>query len=294
MATQAQQVLQGSTQELVHYPPVHRHPSSATVNVISPALGDLDDYQAATIDSADESTTVAASEGDLSLTFGSEPGATAGRLYCIRDEVDHFEAEVEVVRNGLTTYLKDPLPRDFAVGSRFRGLAITHALTAEETANTGTGLAVFKYVVAGVEYRDDVHFEVVRSLTRYTLTGQALLRKHPHAHQLRINDDDLDVAVDVAWTDIIVPSLLERKIQPENVVSSNLLEPAHTAAAMYHLASNAMRFEQAEVWKDRMDAQIEKALRSYELWLSETADDVTGAPMDENAAREFVGTKIQL
>lgn len=291
---QTQQVLRGSTATLIHYPARGYHPSAATINVISPALGDLEDYQTATRDSVDEVTTAAASEGARSLVFGSDPGCTVGRWYVLIDDVDGYEIAVRVLKHGSTTYLDAPLPRAMATGSRLRGLAITHDLTADETAELGHGVASIKYMIAGIDYRDDVPFEVVRSTSRYTLTGARLLAKNPAAAALRLHDDDLDDAVAAAWDDIVAPALLERRLDPQQILSVDTLEPCHTAATMHHLARNARSFDEATFWREEFDRQLAHALASTELWVSPETDDPSGQPQGQTDLRRWSGSKVIL
>ncbi|MGB1373640.1 MAG: hypothetical protein ACPG6R_11000 [Aequoribacter sp.] len=268
-----QEILEDTTQELLVYPPAEFDfaPSSATVRVQTPAQGmqSSDDAEAMTVDSVSASTNAAASAGDTSLSFASDPTATVGRAYLLVDATTGEKIHVECRKSGATFYLANPLPIDIASGSVLDGLAMTHALTTTETRDAGNGLAIVNAMINGIEVEFFHQFLVVGRGTAYTLTGAKLVELYPDIVRHKpSNEGGWTEVIKAAWVKYVRPSLLTRGYRTERIVSWGDLEPWHAAACMWHAIglNPASDPEDRDRVKDEMKMLAGNTLQSVNFW----------------------------
>lgn len=170
-------VLEDSTDTLVTYPPTQWQlvPSSPDVRIgtTSTSLPAIGSEEAATVDAVSASTNAAALEGAESLSFAGDPSCTAERLYLLsHDDIDNFT--VRAKSTGTTVRLQDPLPADVPSGATLSGLAITHALTAAETSESGPASAFWQATIGGVVRGWSQKFRIFPRAFAQKMTGPDL------------------------------------------------------------------------------------------------------------------------
>lgn len=246
-----QKILLGSTQTLLSYPRVgpggewmREVPASCEVRIGTPAVSLPSTYDAATVDSVD-TTTTAASEGDTSLTVASMT-AVKGRRYLVGTLGAVTGAqyiEVESARAGALTsaamQLAEPLPMAVPASSPVKGWAVSHPLTATETAQAGECLALWRAVIGGVSYEWSQAFRIVRRIPVSILTPTRLTQSWPVVRTMRSRQDlDLEEIIRVAWEHRILPWAAANSISEEDIVAVDALEPLHAIACVQQLVIN--------------------------------------------------------
>lgn len=276
-------IREDSTESIYLYPQVDGlplgQPTSATVRVRSPAVALPDSTDSATVDTL--SATVAsagAAEGDTSIPVTGSTAWIEGRRYLASKATgEMFVVESARTVTGTTLYLKDPLPASLASADTVVGWMVSHALTADETAERGPGLAIWQVLIGGrtVEFKSD--FYVARGVAGPTLTSASLERYAPIVLTYKpASDEDLTESIDASYQDILEPALKGNAIAPERIVSWRDLEPAHRAACVYWLArdfeSDAQKREELQ---KRWNEAFALALRSRDFWYD--AEDTLAA-----------------
>jgi hypothetical protein len=133
--------------------------------------------------------------------------------------------------------VQEPLPYGVANGSAVKGLAVTVALTADQTAEPGSGYVLFRATVDGVVREWDEAFRVVRRITSVALTTTVLTQSYPVVRQISSNTDlTLEEAINASWSMLVSPALAARGVLDEDVLTDDVLVPMHAAATAYHLA----------------------------------------------------------
>lgn len=272
-----------STDTLVTYPPQRflGTPSSATMRVETQSTSLPTSGDAATVDSVSASTNAAASEGDTSISFASDPLATHGRLYMIEDNGERYT--VEVLESGTTTYLAAPLPADLSSGATMTGIAITHALTAAETSEDGTGFALVTATIDGVVRSWTEYFRVDDEVTPRIITGADLAKLFPEYDRLRSTDQDSpDTIVDNAWRLKLKPMLLERQILPERINNPKVLESAMVAAVRCYLTeqNHPGDIERLEDVRQQLGRALTRSINAKDFWYDAEGDE-DSSPDDE-------------
>lgn len=261
-------ILLGTTQSIVSYPRVMRGnthatgvPTSATARRVTPLVPDeATAYVAATIDAAATTLSVAAVEGDVSLTLTAPMAIVAGQRYLIQDEATQRFVEVESTNTATASvmHLAEPLPCDITILSGIFGLAVSVALTAAQTAEPGAGYVLFRATVDGYVTEWDEAFRVVRRITSIALTTTQLTQLYPVARKLSSSaDTTLEESIGAAWTASIQPWMAATGILDEDVLTDDVLVPVHAAAVVLHLARQWPQAQQEYV--DRLQANYEQA-----------------------------------
>lgn len=279
-----QRVLVGSTDTILSYPRLTADgivttgvPSSATARRVTPQVPDASTaYVAATVDSLSTTTQGAHSEGDDSITLAGAVTIVAGRRYLITD-ASHGKAIVVVASRGGSLselWLQEPLPCDIATGSTVKGIAVTVALDATQTAEPGAGYVLFRATVDGVVREWDEPFRVVRRITSVALTPTELTQSYPTIRQIASSSDlTLEEAIQASWRMVMVPALAARGILDEDVLTDDVLVPMHAAATLLHLARQ---------WPAAPTEFVDRLAASYEQIKQTTWDriDLLTAPQD--------------
>lgn len=284
-----QKVLLGSTQTLVSYPrlspggaPLMAQAASVTVRIATPAVSmTAAAYESATVDTL--STTLAASygEGATEITLGAAQALVRGRRYLILPAASTPPLVVEHAGATATTtalVCAEPLPEGVASGDSFKGFAVSHALTAAETAVPGNALALWRASVDSVTYEWSQSFRVARRVPVVPITPSQLTQAYPVMHTLRAGTDaTFEEVIQFAWQYRVLRALEAKGVLEENIVSTEVLEPLVSVACVYHLA-----VQDPTVSPDfvaRMQADYERALDAalasrnwYEDEQSETPD----------------------
>jgi len=279
-----QRVLVGSTDTILSYPRLTADgivttgvPSSATARRVTPQVPDASTaYVAATVDSLSTTTQGAHSEGGDSVTLAGAVTIVAGRRYLITD-ASHGKAIVVVASRGGSLsemWLQEPLPCDIANGSTVKGIAVTVALDATQTAEPGAGYVLFRATVDGVVREWDEPLRVVRRITSVALTPTELTQSYPTIRQIASSSDlTLEEAIQASWRMVMVPALAARGILDEDVLTDDVLVPMHAAATLLHLARQ---------WPAAPTEFVDRLAASYEQIKQTTWDriDLLTAPQD--------------
>lgn len=279
-----QQVLKDSTDTLLVYPPrlidgrVPGVPSSVTIRIGTtsttlPAVGSGD---AVTVDAVSASTNAAASEGDLTLAFASDPTLTAGRFYLVENTLGE-RAWLRAIKTGTTSRFASPLPFDCASGSTIKGILCPHALTAAETSSIGEGIAFARATMDGVEREWGVRFEIVRQIFQVPLSAAELIERRPEVLRLRSPTDvGFDEIIQSAWLDYVRPELNARGMHDERIRSGDALIPALLDAVVYRLCLSHYSDDVAML--DRREREyretLARVLGSSKFWYDEANDSV--------------------
>lgn len=264
-------VTEDSTETLVTYPPTQwlAQASEADVRIGTPGstLPEVGGEASATVDAVSASTSAAAKEGDNTLTFASDPTATAGRLYPLSHST--FKPFlVEVVSSGTTTVLARPLTRDIPSGATFKGVAITKALTATQTAEVGVSVAYWRATLDGVQRTWVQRFHVWPRAFAQRLTPPELLRRAPEVEQLRNAEDTTLTELIASGYEWLVDDLEAAGFQVHKINSVEKLNGAVVRRILWGLycATQKPSSEDAKEAKaDYLDAK-DKAIRSSEFW----------------------------
>jgi hypothetical protein len=242
-----QRVLVGSTDTITSYPRIAVDgvvmsgvPSSATARRVPPQAPDAATaYVAATVDSLSTTTQGATQEGADSIALAGSVAIVAGRRYLVTDAT-HGKRLIVVASNTGTTstlYLQEPTPYSIANGSTVKGIAVSVALTATQTAEPGSGYVLFRATVDGVVREWDEAFRIVRRVTSVHLSTTELTQAYPVVRQIASNTDlTLEEAINASWQMLVVPALAARGILDEDILTDEMIAPMHAAATVYHLA----------------------------------------------------------
>lgn len=277
-------VLLGSTETITTYPRLAADgvltshlASSATARRVGPgASDDVSTYVAATVDSLSATTQGAHKEGDDHLTVSVAQNWVAGRRYLVTDATAGREIVVVATKSGSSTdlWIAEPLVSDIGNNSTVRGIAVTVALTAAQTASPGAGYVLFRATVDGVVREWDEPFRVVRRITSIALTPTELTQAYPVVRKLAsATDTTLEEAINASWRHVIVPSLAARGILDEDILTDDVVAPMHASATVLHLARQ---------WPQASSEFVSRLEAAYEATKQTTWDriDLATAPQD--------------
>lgn len=293
-----QRILLGSTQSLVSYPRVapggaflRGVPSSATVRIGTVADSMPSVGVSATVDSVSTTATQAALEGATSITVASMT-AVLGRRYLVQPATGSAYVEVVSATAGVLSAsaltLAEPLPLAVASGAAVKGWAVTKALTAAQTAEPGSGLAIFKATVDGVDYEWSHEFRIVRRIPTSVLTPTRLTQAWPSVRQMRSRQDvDFEETIEAAWGHRILPFLAANGIDAEDVTSVDVLEPLHAVGCVLQLVEGnpAVPRELVESIQRRWERLSETTLARKDWWETPQDSQPTRRPEEKPAAR---------
>lgn len=269
-------VLLGSTETITSYPRLHANgtltshvATSATARRVTPTNPDAEGaYTSATVDALSTTTQGAHQEGSDSITLQSAQTIVAGRRYLITDSTHGREIVVVATRGGSLTemWLAEPLPCNVANGSTVRGVAITIALGALQTASVGAGYVLFRALIDGVTREWEEPFRVVRRLTSIALTPTGLTQTYPVVRKLAsATDTTLEEAINAAWEMIVSPALAARGVLDEDVMTDDVVLPMHAAAVVLHLARQ---------WPQASTEYVQRLETSFEQTRATTWDRI--------------------
>lgn len=277
-------VLLNSTETITSYPRLHADTiltshvaTSATARRIGPgASDDVGTYVAATVDSISTTLQGAHQEGANSVTVANAQPWIAGRRYLITDATAGREVVVVASKSGTSTelWLAEPLVSDLGNGSTVKGVAITVALTAAQTASVGAGYVLFRATIDGVVREWEEPFRVVRRITSIALTPTHLTQAFPVVRKLAsATDTTLEEAINASWHHLVVPALAARGVLDEDIMTDDVVEPMHAAATVLHLARQ---------WPQASAEYVTRLEATYEQAKSTTWDriDFLTAPQD--------------
>lgn len=269
-------VLLNSTETITTYPRLHANgtlmshvATAATARRIGPgASDDVGTYVAATIDSVSTTTQGAHQEGGENITLNAAQTIVAGRRYLVTDASNGREIVVEATRGGSLTQLwvAEPLPCDIANNSTVKGLEITVALTAAQTATVGSGYVLFRATVDGIVREWEEPFRVVRRITSISLTPTSLTQSYPVVRKLAsATDTTLEEAINAAWELMVVPSLAARGVLDEDIMTDDVIMPFHASAVVLHLARQ---------WPQASSEYVARLEQAYEQTKQTTWDRI--------------------
>lgn len=277
-------VLLGSTETITTYPRLHADgvlashvATSATARRIGPGgSDDVGTYVAATVDPISTTAQGAHSEGASSITVANAQTWIAGRRYLITDATAGREIVVVASRSATSTelWLAEPLVSDIGNGSTIKGVAITVALTATQTATVGAGYVLFRATVDSVTREWEEPFRVVRRISSVELTPTSLTQAYPVVRKLAsATDTTLEEVINAAWHHYVVPALAARGVLDEDIMTDDVIEPMHAAACVLHLARQ---------WPQASSEYVQRLEAAYEQAKATTWDriDLLTAPQD--------------
>lgn len=286
----AVRILQDSTDTLTVYPP-RQHlgvPTAAffrvaTINSAPPAApGDP-----ATIDAVSAATDAEADRGSSQLSFAADPGVTPGRRYMLTlPDGERFQVEAQLT--GAIVELADPLPRTAPVGTTISGIAMSLALTANQTAERGRGLVKVTATIDGIERKWDRQFRVVREEFAQLLSVAELLEMHPDMIRLKDPaDGTLGEAIDSAWDHELLRELEARGILIDRINSPDRLNSALGACIRWRAIARQRGDDSAQAIaaKERYDEVLRSTLDGRDFWYDEGDDDSN--PGDERGKERF-------
>jgi|6_EtaG_2_1085325.scaffolds.fasta_scaffold00418_6 hypothetical protein len=287
------EIMKGTAATLITYAPKLGVPSSATVRYRTPntSMAAEGSGSAATVDSVSGATNAAASEGDTTLSFASDPTAVPGRKYMLNVGGDS-SLGVLVEKTGTTTTIAEPLPLDVSSGTSLLGIAITYALTTAETDIAGEGIARWTATVGGVELTWDQPFWVVKALSAYQLTPTVLTQMYPIVHEQRSpTDTDLTELIQGAWDGAVFPDLEANGIKVDRIKSWGRITPVHAAACVRHLIINDDSADPIyrDFWNQEYARSIETLFASRRFWYDE---DDSLAALGEDPELQFSGIRL--
>lgn len=295
-SAQEQQIVQGQAATLVSYPPRLAKASSATARVSTPSKDLPTVGAAAVVDSLTATTIATAARGSTTLLLTAAVSLIRGRQYVVIDAITGARVVIESTTAGSSDVIKlaSPLPIDIEGGSSVIGYACTFALTSGEVGTTiGRCVAVWEATIDGEPIAWAQDARVVRRLVNHTLTASDIEKWSPYAVQLKPNgDDDWTETIGAAWARYMLPALLAKGVQPERIVSWEVLTPWHIAAIEMHIAMITPE-PSADVRAEKKAALVEArdlALQSMRFWV-DTSDDLT-KPQDSTEPQSWSITYV--
>lgn len=288
-----QRILVGSTQTIVSYPRVSPsgalvcgQPSSAQVRVGTPAVSLPSSFSSATVDTLSTTVGYNADEGEWVITLGATQTLVSGRQYLVQLSGDEPLVVTNRASGSVNAILcTEPLPMRIYATSTVLGFAVYTALTAEQTAQPGPALALWRATISGVTYEWHQPFRVVRRLPTIPLTPAKLTETYPVIHTLRARTDrTLQEVIEAAWNHRVVRALNAKGIQEEDIVSSDVLEPALAAACLFHLVHQGPEHSPDYVMrlKEDFEQSLASALASRHWYEEHQLENPSPAPDTES------------
>lgn len=236
--------------------------------------------------SLDTTATAAADAGTRVINATSATGATAGRKVLLGATT---VMEVESVSANAIT-LTQGIPEDLATGFVIKGLDITVALDATDTALVGNCLALWTF--DGIYFPDGLDvpqpFVVSHRAVAYQLDTATLFHLAPLARRL-LSSEDLDGhdAMAAVWESEVARHLLLLDIKPEEIRSWDAINVWHAQAVVHFLLTNSPRTnpEEVERWHSYMVSKRSSALDSRRFWSGDNAEVGTQPDMPVNLSR---------
>ena len=161
-----QEIIKDIGGTLTFDPPQPGRPSSATVTLLDSSGSELAGSQAATVDSVNTTLSSNAAAGATSVVVASVGSIVVGRRYVLSNLVGQHEwVRVRAIDTGATTLtLATELAYAHPSTSTFVGNQLSVAITAGQSDELEENdQASWVYAIAGVTYRTNTFFDVVRS-----------------------------------------------------------------------------------------------------------------------------------
>jgi hypothetical protein len=295
-SAQEQQIVQGQAATLVSYPPRLAKASAATARVSTPSLDMPAVGVAATVDSLSATTVQTALRGSTTLLLSAAASFVRGRQYVVIDAITGARVVIESTATGSTDTVKlaSPLPIDIEGGSSVVGYACTFALTSGEVGTEiGRCVVAWEATIDGEAIAWAQDARVVRRLVNHAITATDIEKWSPYAVQLKPNgDDDWTETIGAAWARYMLPALLAKGVQPERIVSWEVLTPWHIAAIEMHIATVTPEPD-INVRAEKKAALVEArdlALQSMRFWV-DSADDLS-KPQDSTEPQPWAITYV--
>lgn len=257
----------------VHDNPRIRHLESSNISaVVRMPSGNVVTLSGFTPDNdATITSFAAASAGDIVIfaTEQTDPVFVSGH-YVVKDSASGRRMLVEVAAvHGERYSLRSPLPCDISHASQLLPAEVCCIVDAAD--NTQCGVAVAQWTVIGEDgpgdsvYSWSDTFQIVKRLPHWGLNQSKLLQQWPWIARHRDRDDlDLSNLLQTGLELYILPLLRARGIAEEDLISTILLEPAHSTACAYHVALNdsTIENERREEMKRRIHTLVDNAMAS--------------------------------
>ncbi len=277
------EVIKDSTETIRIYPPIGADgPKLATacdvrigggtLAVTLPAVGS---EEVATQDSESAAVNAAASEGDTTLSFASDPGFPVGLVHVATDPP--FVASV--LESGGTTKLADPLPVDVPDTTTVSAFGWTHALTATETDVAGQGYVKARFTIGGVVEPVDFILSVVSEHVGQILTVPQLVEAWPKFEHYKPPEDETgDETIRRAWLYEVKPELNARGIHEHRINATEPYRPVLVAAIRWLLLRDHAQTDRDTVERAHEDLvrQFDRAESSIKRSIQSTDDDDEG------------------
>lgn len=241
-----QRILVGSTQTLVSYPRLNNgqivmaQPTSCTVRIGTPAVAMPTATVSATVDTVSTTLSSATAEGYTSLALAGSVAVVAGQRYILTGASGGIPPVlVEAINAGTVSSVvtAEPLPTGMDSGASFKGFAVSYALSAAQTDQPGSGLALWRAVIASVTYEWAQSFRVVRRIPVCPLTATRLTQAYPVIHTLRARTDlSLDELIRTSWEFRVLRALEAKGVQEDDIISTEVLEPLVAIGCLLQLA----------------------------------------------------------
>lgn len=274
-----QRVLRGSTATLETYPPVFAQASAATARVRTPTFELPDDGVAAAVDSLSTTIDADADAGEVSLTVASATWVR-GRRYVATSTIDERVVLLAGTSGADTTLsLQEPLPTQLQATSTIKGMRISLALTAPQTAELSEACVVeWTATLDGVEHTWSDDFAIVERNQTYLLDSVKLTQSSPFCRRMQSDADaDFSEMIEAAWSRYVELPLLAKGIKPDLIISRSELVPVHIAACEHFAAQSSLDIEQAtrDEKKEELNSALSMVLNSTSLWIDDTSQALT-------------------
>lgn len=275
------QIQRNEISTLIVYPPpsIRGNITSCEVRIGTPAVQMPDAWSSATLSSLSTTLSADATRGTKVVSVVSVSGAVEGRKILLGNS---HVAEIESI-SGLNLTLANPIPEDLGSGAVVKGLDIAVSISAEQAADAGNALALWKSDNGDIWTQT---FQITHRQVSYQLDINLLRKLAPLSLRLLPSTDkDAKDAIDAAWENEIKSFLLSKGMKPENIISWDEISPWHAAAVVYHLLVNLHGADEAQIarWFSTMAKQRANALDSRRLWYSE--DDALSTQPDNPVGR---------
>lgn len=271
-------------------------PTAATVRVGTPAISMPATGVAATVTTTTRTTAGFTPAGATAIEFTSSTPWVRGHRYQI--EIAGYapiDVEAERTTTGTRLRLSEPLPVPVAQGSTLRYTCVEYTLSAEQTAQAGEALALWTATIGGVDYTWSQAFRVVRRMPRPTLHLNNLTSAYPIVSTLAPrNSEDLHEVIWAAWSMLLIPRLNAKGIAEEDIISPEVLEPAHAIACVVHLLRQRLDVDlgMLDRWEQVFDRAVDNALASR--WWYEVDQRETESPVPADGGPEPRRTALRM
>jgi hypothetical protein len=189
---------------------------------------------------------------------------------------EQFVARCALTQTSATLRLASPIPMALPSGSSVFGIAISRALTADETEDEGKAKVAWTATVGGQTLAWTEEFEIVRRVPRWELDDDLLTQRFPEVLALRdSNDLALEELREAALEEELLPRLRAKKdqegnpLREANIISTWPLVPAHVAACKLFIAcspGSGRTKEDRDDARSELEQKLALALEDADAW----------------------------